>query len=453
MFTKNDSSFGLDGLDSNIAEILFVDPNISAEDALRVATRILSAEVPDVLKITTALYNNLNASIKEFGDISNRNLEEKEILHTQIHEKLEAWTRLIRKPKMAELLKLNEYFRLPISDFSDLSITSPVILHDILNLYIIDQKDFTSKLAMAYYIHMLKHDGDGSRNIELPKTTLLVSGPTGVGKSLSMQVLARLFDRPTATVNCNALVSEGIIGPSVSDAFTEIYIKSNRKRSKVEQACIHFDEFDKLFVSDSGVYNKRIVNELLNIIDDSGEATFREDFGRNPENIRISTRNMMFVFSGVFENLPEIIAKRMHPGMNKIGFSLEQRPIAPGNDLYKHATNADYLEAGVKPEIMGRITSLTFVEELSVESIVKILLSNINSPLKPYQKFFQLHGIHLDISLDGAELIAQHVVKNRLGARGIKSVLNTLLYNYMFHLSVPEGNLNLDASFINNNLN
>lgn len=452
MLTDTNLSFGLEGLDNSIAEMLFVNPTISADDALRISKRIKNASALDVSEITSALYNNLNNSIKVFHDDFNRDSGEKDLLQQQIKEKLKDWTRLFRKPDICEILKLLEYLHLPLSGFPELEIKSPAFLNDILNLYVINQEDYISKLSLAYYTHLLKNKSGGTGIIDLPKTTLLVSGPTGVGKSLSIQVLSKLFGRPSATVHCNSLVSEGIIGSSISDVFTEIYIKSKRDLTQVEQACIHFDEFDKLFKSDSGVYNSRIINELLNIIDDNGEVIFMSDFGKYSEQIKVSTCNMLFIFSGVFENIPKIVEKRLNPEINKVGFSTVQRTSQSGLDLYKYATHDDYLEAGVKPEIMGRINLLTSVSGLNKNAIVKILLSKANSPLKPFQNFFQCHGKMLNISENGAEMIAEHVIKNQLGARGIKLVLNNLLSDTMFNLDIPTGEIIIDIPFIKHKL-
>ena len=296
---------------------------------------------------------------------------------------------------------------------------SPQDIAEVIGEKVIGQEEYTNALALCAYLHIVSAM---NQDMELPKRNLLVYGPTGVGKTYSIQVLAKMMGVEFQTVNCNTLVQEGIIGPTISDALTHAYIKN----MSFTHICIFFDEVDKLFKD--GCYNERILQELLAYLDDDGEVAFATKFGNtNVTYKKFPTRNIMVVLGGVFDMLKGTVAKRVFP--NKVGFTSKQKP--QDVDFYDYVKKEDFAEIFNNDELVGRIGQFVRVRPMSRDMMRDILKSETASPIIPYVNFFDKHGMTVTLTDDGAERILDTVLKEKIGVRGLKSILGTILQDDM----------------------
>ena len=296
---------------------------------------------------------------------------------------------------------------------------SPQDISETIGKKVIGQREYSAALALAAYQHILR---SMKQDLDIPKMNLLVYGPTGVGKTYSIQVLSKMLDIDFQIVNCNTLVQEGIIGSNISDALTHAYIKNN----EFTHLIIFFDEFDKLFKD--GYYNMRLLQELLAYLDDDGEVSFRTNFGNsNITYKKFPTKNILVILGGVFDMLKDIVVKRAFP--NKIGFANRRNP--QDGDFYDYVKKEDFAQLFKSNELLGRIGQFVRVKPMSHDMLLDIIKNETASPLIPYTNYFAQHGMTVTLTDDGAERIVDAVEKDKLGVRGLKSILGTILLEDM----------------------
>lgn len=319
---------------------------------------------------------------------------------------------------LEDVLSLINNTDIRISDVA-WELLSPQDISEMIGNKVIGQKEYTTALALAAYQHILR---TMNQEKDIPKMNLLVYGPTGVGKTYSIQVLSRMLNIDFQIVNCNTLVQEGIIGSSISDAITHAYIKNK----ELTHLIIFFDEFDKLFKD--GYYNTRILQELLAYLDDDGEVSFRTNFGSsNITYKKFPTRNILVILGGVFDGLKVIVNKRAFP--NKIGFTNQQKP--QDYDFYDYVNKKDFAQLFMNNELLGRIGQFVRVKPVTRGMLLDIIKNETASPLIPYANYLALHDITVTLTDDGAEHIVDIVQKEKLGVRGLKSTLGSILQDDM----------------------
>lgn len=329
-------------------------------------------------------------------------------------KRVKEWTKHFGKPSIPMLLYMSNFSGVSFSLLYDDELT-PNVIKSVLDHYVIGQEDYKKQLSLAFYIYLSKRN---QLNTGFIKSNLLIIGPSGSGKTYGIQILGKLFDLPIGIVHCNNLVQEGIVGPNISDTFTELYVKHNKK---MESALIVFDEMDKLF--QAGHYNGRVLNEMLNIIDDNGEISFPENFNSSSFSSKVTmpTNKMMFVFTGVFDGLEQVVKKRLNIG--GLGFSPEDVRIMGKPDLLDSTTFEDLEEYGIRTELLGRIQNYTFVKDLTELELIKALESTTNSPVLPYKKMLLEHNVTVEMTNEGLSAIAKLAQHRHLGVRGLKSIL------------------------------
>ena len=281
----------------NARLLLFADFSVSPEKA-RLFLDDMEAHPYKVPQYNQLLMQNLS---KQYETIKEKSPEE---LRSMAKERSEEWSHHVGPISTQEYVSMSKQWDIPIDGLIEKKIT-PELIKEMLDCFVIGQDKYKIKLSVAFYTYLM-HGRQLGRS--LPKSNLLVCGPSGSGKTYGMQILSKLFHVPFVIVHCNSLVQEGIIGPGLTDGFTSLLTQGWVKED-VERAVVCFDEFDKLFEKskggdDSGYYNARVINEMLNIIDDKGEVDFKESFdSRDGKRIKLPTRKMMSVFTGVFNGL------------------------------------------------------------------------------------------------------------------------------------------------------
>ena len=437
----------------NARFLLFADFSVPPEKALLYINDM--AQNPNkVPRYSHLLMQNLakQESIKE---------KPREELTSMVKERVEEWNRTVGSVSTQEYVMMSKQWDIPVDDIIDKRIT-PELIKEILDFFVMGQDKYKIKLAVAFFTYLMHGRQAG---LVLPKSNLLVCGPSGSGKTYGMQVLSKLFHVPFVPIHCNSLVQEGIVGSSITDGFTSL-ISQGWQEEEVERAVVCFDEFDKLFEKknerNSGYYNARIINEMLNIIDDKGEVEFKKNYDNFSKRIKLPTRKMMFVFTGVFDGLrgyseeekKEIVSvfeKRVK------GFTPNcepgEKPKAEKR-VAEEPTVEDFVEFGIKPEIMGRIQNFVFLEALSEDEMVGLFDLGAYSPFSEFEQYFSNNGIDTILTDEGKHTLAQLAIERKLGVRGLKSLLQQVLLEDMYDLEVGEDNiLKVTKEYIMDNLN
>ncbi|MGP1446640.1 MAG: AAA family ATPase [Candidatus Limimorpha sp.] len=384
-------------------------------------------------------------------------------LKNMVKIRVQEWQETIGHVSMQEFVSMSNHWEISIDDIIDERIT-PELIKEMLDFFIVGQDNYKVKLSIAFFTYLMRKD---SKTPNLPKSNLLVCGPSGSGKTYGMQVLSKLFQVPFITVHCNSVVQEGIVGTSLTDGFTSSLI-NGWKKEQIEHAVVCFDEFDKLFErphsgKSTGVYNERIVNEMLNIIDDKGEVEFKTTFdSRESDRIKISNRKMMFVFTGVFEGIGKQLEEIRQDDLTsrkKIGFrnrEEQQQQLESNQDtilIKKQLNENDFIAFGVKPEIVGRIQNFVNLEPLNEEEMMRLFDLGPYSPFTEFEQYFAFNNIDTVLTEEGKHTLAKLACERNLGVRGLKGLLQRVLTEDMYDLEVGEDNiLKITKQYIMDNL-
>ena len=399
-------------LDEKIRRLLLCNPFVNVYEAKRHLDMLVHMTMPEKKEI-----------IELLSEKYKKNLKEGKLTPASIKRHFCRWEELFGPVQLDDIGELLEDTHLSILEILPDRI-KPQYIENWLSQYLFGQPEYARKIALAFYIHKLRVD---ETSLSLPRTNLLVHGPSGAGKTYGAQKMAAFFNIPFGVVNCNSLVQEGIEGNTLLNAFTKLY---KRYGEETKHAAILLDEFDKLF--ENGTYNERILNELLNVIDDDNIVTFNKtDEKYNYEKVSLSTNKMLFIFTGVFKGLENIIVKRL--GSKRIGFSQLDGSALAG-DYHQYATEDDFAEFFNRAELAGRIQQYACVRELQAGDMAQLLLSSNESPFISFKNYFRTRNISLSITEDGAMAITTAACDKHLGVRGLKSLLFKVLSEDMFSL-------------------
>lgn len=437
----------------NARLLLFADFSVSRDKAQQYISD-MENNPQKVARYSQLLMQNIS---KQFESIKEKPLDE---LKTMAKERAEEWSRHVGPVTTLDYVTMSKQWDIPIDGIINERIT-PKLIKKMLDYFVIGQDKYKIKLSVAFYTYLMHGRQAG---LFLPKSNLLVCGPSGSGKTYGMQVLSKLFHVPFVTIHCNSLVQEGIIGPGLTDGFTSL-LSQGWLKEDVERAVVCFDEFDKLFEkrgdgTDSGYYNVRVVNEMLNIIDDKGEVDFKENFNNHcGKRVKVPSRKMMFVFTGVFDGLrgddkEDTTGSKFPKTRRRVGFMVEEEPEQPVLATDEEPKVDDFIKFGVKPEIMGRIQNFVFLNELTEDELVALFDLDTCSPFAEFEQYFSNNGIDAILTDEGKHILAKLACERKLGVRGLKSLLQQVLMEDMYDLDVGEDNiLKVTKRYIIDNLN
>ena len=327
------------------------------------------------------------------------------------------------------------------------TVPTPAEIKKILDEYVIGQENAKKTLSVAVYNHYKRINNEEKNknnddDVEIKKSNILLLGPTGCGKTLLAQTLAKILNVPFAIADATTLTEAGYVGEDVENILLKLIQAADYDIEKAERGIIYIDEIDKISRKSENpsitrdVSGEGVQQALLKIVEGTTASVPPQGGRKHPhqELIQINTENILFICGGAFEGLEKIIDQRT--GKKTIGFGVEQKEMAKKSrtEIFKELLPQDLLKFGLIPEFVGRLPIVTTLEELDKDALINILTKPKNALVKQYKKLLAMDDVELEFNDEAIEAIVDKAIERKTGARGLRSIIEEIMRDIMYDI-------------------